>query len=249
MAKSKVARPYKGETLAIGWCDNGMVDGKFAEGIVYTMLNSPAPVTQAVRISGNQIARQRQSLIDAWYDEMDTDWLLWVDSDVVLTTEILTTLWTHKHKNDRPMITGVYMVTKSPENSLMVPMPDLFYNTDKTDVLEFVHPMPFNELIKVDSAGFGLLLMHRSVVKRLRDAGHDIMFYEEMKNKRDAFLGEDIYFFRKCASIGIPLYAHTGAIGKHMKRFAFDQAYYGAYWKLQELYSRVQSEESNPQGV
>ena len=26
------------ETVSLAWCDNGMVDGKFAEGIAYTML-------------------------------------------------------------------------------------------------------------------------------------------------------------------------------------------------------------------
>ena len=26
------------ETLTVAWCDNGMVDGKFAEGLVYTIV-------------------------------------------------------------------------------------------------------------------------------------------------------------------------------------------------------------------
>ena len=30
----------KKETLAVAWCDNGMVDGKFMEGVVDTLINS-----------------------------------------------------------------------------------------------------------------------------------------------------------------------------------------------------------------
>jgi hypothetical protein len=31
---------------------------------------------------------------------------------------------------------------------------------------------------------------------------------------------------------GIPLYAHTGALVKHIKRFSLDVGYYDMYWTL-----------------
>jgi hypothetical protein len=127
------------ETLTVAWCDNGMVDGKFAEGLVYTIVTAYSKnilFNNAMRVQGNQIARQRQALIDKWYDEVKTDWILWVDSDIVAEGE-----------------------------------------------------------------GTG-----------------------------DKFIGEDVSFFRKVKEVGIPVYAHTGATVKHMKRFAFDSNYYNLYW-------------------
>ena len=125
------------DTLTIGWCDGGMVDGKFTQGLMYTILEAPKQginVTQAVRVHGNQIGRQRQALFDGWADQLDTDWLLWVDSDIVLTIDLLKKLW------------------------------------------------------------------------------------------------EDVVFFRKLKAAGVPVYAHTGARAKHMKRFDFDDNYYALWW-------------------
>lgn len=246
MAQKK--QSTKTETLTIGWCDNGMVDGKFTEGLTYTMLTglgAGIPIASAIRISGNQIARQRQNLIDAWYDEVGTDWLLWLDSDVVLTQDILDKLWKNRRDPDgniRRLITGVYMVTQNGEQPLMQPLPDLFLETENTGTLQFVHPLPLDELIEVDSAGFGLLLMNRNVVTTLRNAHPDnILFYEDMQSEKQ-FVGEDIHFFRKAKAAGIKLHAHTGAIAKHMKRFPFDEQYYYAYWMLMNLQEQTNAE-------
>ena len=49
------------DTVTIAWCDNGMVDGKFAEGIAYTLLTGPqhgVVINNAMRVQGNQIGRQ-----------------------------------------------------------------------------------------------------------------------------------------------------------------------------------------------
>ena len=46
------------ELISIGWCDNGLVDGKFAEGIMYTTITAPTrkiPIGNAIRVQGNQI--------------------------------------------------------------------------------------------------------------------------------------------------------------------------------------------------
>ena len=54
--------------------------------------------------------------------------------------------------------------------------------------------------------------------------------FEEKNLNTQKFLGEDISFFRKCKNINIPLYAHTGAIAKHVKKMAWDADYYGLLW-------------------
>ncbi len=43
------------ETLSIGWCDNGMTDGKFTEGLLYTSLTSAKHgifINNAIRVQG-----------------------------------------------------------------------------------------------------------------------------------------------------------------------------------------------------
>jgi hypothetical protein len=88
--------------------------------------------------------------------------------------------------------------------------------------------------MKVDYAGFGFLLMHRSVADKMREFHGDISFFiesmDEANNTKDTFVGEDIQFFMKMREVGIPLHVHTGATVKHMKRFSFDEQFYKLYW-------------------
>jgi len=55
-------------------------------------------------------------------------------------------------------------------------------------------------------------------------------------------VGEDIIFFRKLKQAGIKVFAHTGALAQHMKRFSFDVAYYGLYWKEYERQMQAKAE-------
>jgi hypothetical protein len=131
------------ETLSIGWCDNGLTDGKFTEGLVYTILQAPSRgmmVNNAMRVQGNQIGRQRQNLFDKWADDVKTDWLLWVDSDIVLTIDVLKKLWDTADKVARPVVCGIYFISKESEQSVMMPMPAIFLENGNEHQIQYVHP-------------------------------------------------------------------------------------------------------------
>jgi hypothetical protein len=119
------------DKLAIAWCDNGMVDGKFMQGVTDVMIHSGVEVVTTLRSQGNQIARQRDKVINYWYEGNKADWILWVDSDVVISVDTFKLLWDNKDVTDRPILTGVYFTTDQPEESLMTPMPTLFNFVEK----------------------------------------------------------------------------------------------------------------------
>lgn len=220
------------ETVSIAWCDNGMVDGKFMQGVTDVMLKSGIKFETSIRSGGNQIARQRQRVIEFWYEKNQSDWLLWVDSDVVISPEKFKLLWDNKDAVERPLVTGVYFTTDNPEEPLMVPMPTVFSFTNKGDGsfgLSRVHPLPKNQLMKVDAAGFGFILMHRSVVEKVKEVAPDGQMFMEM-GRGTKFIGEDIFFFALCDTAQVPVYCHTGATVPHMKRFSFDEHYYAAFF-------------------
>jgi hypothetical protein len=68
--------------------------------------------------------------------------------------------------------------------------------------------------------------------------------FAEIENLGDKYIGEDIVFFQKVKKAGIPVFAWTGALVKHMKRFSFDMDYYAMYWTLAELKRAKQNESS-----
>ena len=107
--------------LIVCWCDNGTTDGKFTEGLMYTTLAAGSPIKSAMRVQGNQIGRQRQNALDYWYDHTDFPWILWVDSDIVLTPEVLAKVWNEVDPTTKPVVTGTYFVSKENEQSLMTP--------------------------------------------------------------------------------------------------------------------------------
>jgi GT2 family glycosyltransferase len=221
------------ETVALAWCDGGLVDGRFMDSMLLTMMNAPKigmNIINKIRVNGNQIGRQRQVLFDNWADVTKTDWLLWVDSDIVLTPDSLKLVWNAADKISKPVVSGTYFVSKENERSLMQPFPALFKEGSNKNELQIIHPLPQNELIKVDSAGFGFLLMHKSIIPKMREVSPEYSLFAEEEGLADKYISEDIVFFRKLKTAGIDLYAHTGALVQHMKRFSFDINYYNLYW-------------------
>jgi hypothetical protein len=232
------------ETLSVIWCDNGNTDGKFTEGLVYSIITGDVPFHNAIRVQGNQIARQRQAAFEMW-NKVGTDWALWVDSDIVLTKEVVKTLWDTADKIARPVVSGVYFISKQMENTLMMPMPAIFDEGENEYEIKHHHPLPRNQVIKVDSAGLGLVLMHKSVIKALHDKfGETDFVFAENSASGEQFIGEDIAFFRKVKAAGIQVYANTSALVKHMKRFALDDGYYNLYWASVEIAERREREQS-----
>jgi len=234
------------DTVALGWCDNGTTDGKFTEGLT-TAIIAGAPngmvINTSIRVQGNQIGRQRQVLFDHWADKIKTDWLLWVDSDIVLNLDAMKLLWQTADKINRPVVSGVYFISKENEGTLMRPFPVLFDNITEFQI-KYHHPLPENQVLKVDCAGFGFVLMHKSIVPKMREANpNQSMFMETGDGVDDHFIGEDIIFFRKMQKAGIPLYAHTGALVKHIKRFSLDYDYYALYWANEHLKEKLKEQQ------
>lgn len=222
--------PKKNETIIMCWCDNGTTDGKFTEGMVYSALKSQLPFVSAMRVQGNQIGRQRQNALEFWYDKTDFDWVLWVDSDIVLTEEALQKVWSVAEKNTRPVVTGTYFISKENEQSVMAPYPAVFNWVEEDDYkIAYLHPLPKDAVVKVGSAGFGFVLMHRNAITKMREVHGAVPYFNET-GVGEQFVSEDINFFRLMHKADVPLYTHTGALVKHMKRFALDIEYYKMFW-------------------
>jgi len=202
------------EKITIGWCDGGTVEGRFMSGITNTIIeskNNKLNIVNTIRVNGNQIARQRQSLWDFWADLSDSEWLLWVDSDIVLTMPVLKMLWDTADKDKKPVVTGVYFVSSQNEQSLMQPVPAIYNETGDPYRTQIIHPLPQNKVIPVDVAGFGLMLMHRSIIEPVRKIAGDLSVFGENQQVADKFISEDVSFCRKLKAAGIQLYAHKEA--------------------------------------
>ena len=221
------------ETITFGLCDPGTIDANFMDGIfelVFWAKKNQINIDGRIRVNGNQIARQRQVVFDTWADGAKTDWLLWIDSDIVLTPEAFKLIWDVADKDTKPVVSGVYFISQDNEQSLMRPYPAIFKKGKSKYELDLIHPLPKNEIMKIDAAGFGFLLMHKSIVPKIRKINPDYSVFAEEQGLGEKFVSEDIAFFRNLAKTGTEVYSHTGAVVKHIKRFAYDYNYYSLYW-------------------
>ena len=207
-----------------------MVDGKFMQGVTDVMLHSGVKIATTLRSQGNQIGRQRERIVKAWYEEFKSDWILWVDSDVVLCPEVFLKLWDKRDAVERPILTGVYFTTDTPEEPLMVPMPTVFQFVQKANEIgiQRIHPLPADKFIQVGAAGMGFVLMHRSAITRILDVLPNTPMFTEVGVGK-SFMGEDIFFFALCNQAAVPVWCDTSALVPHMKRFSFDVDYYNAF--------------------
>ena len=233
------------EKIYIAWCDNGMTDGYFVEGLVNTLIKSQGnggiQFAGFARAQGIQIAKQRQGIMEAWKDST-VDWMLWVDSDVVITPQIVNDLWAVADKDTAPVVSGVYFTFWRPEGtSVPTPVPTIF-NIDEKGVSTPVHPLPENTLIEVGYIGMGLVLMHRSIFEKL-DPLFNGLYFDESMSPGGIFMSEDGSFCAKLRAAKIPILVHTGIIAQHMKRFAVDQHYYNAYWTKLNPQSPVEAKQ------
>jgi hypothetical protein len=228
------------DTVSIAWCDNGMVDGKFMQGINDVLLRSGLKFESTIRAGGNQIARQREKVIRYWYEENKADWLLWVDSDVVISPETFLRLWNKKDKDKHPIVTGVYFVSTTPEQPLMIPTPAVyeFVDSEETISIRPLHPLPKDKFIKVQAAGMGFVLMHRGIVDKIVEKIPNVPLFAEAGTDKH-FIGEDIYFFALCDKADVEVWCDTGATVAHMKRFSYDEHYYNAFFGGEEKKSNI----------
>ena len=216
--------------LSIVWIDPGNVNSAFMSGILSVVLALP---DKGIKLDGlgHQVGiyvdKQRQEMFDSWASS-DGDWILWVDSDIVITPESFFKLWDAADEVTRPIISGIAMVSMNPNSPLMMPTPCIYKVTDENK-FEPINPLPEDQVIPIDACGFGYLLMHKSVVKKLRDKyTNGILFDTTLAPSMH--IGEDISFFYKCREVGIPVHAHTGATSVHMKTFHYDINYYKWWW-------------------
>jgi hypothetical protein len=220
------------QKLDIAWVDNGSVDAAFASNlmtVVMSAMKAGMNINVLHRAASCNIASNRESVTTSWYEKSDADWLLCLDTDIELTWEVFQMLWEARDAVERPIISGLYFVFNSGETSMGEAIPCIYQLGEEGMVP--ARSFPPSSLIRCEAAGFGIILMHRSVVKAILENYPDGLLYEEQR--LPIFIGEDIAFFKKVKELDIPFYCHTGALVRHWKRFSLDHEYYKAWWKTQ----------------
>jgi hypothetical protein len=199
--------------------------------------NNAFVVSDFLSVTGSVISANRRQLIDQYLETIKSaDWLLLLDSDIVITPKDLATLWKNADKTLRPVVSGLYLLIGKPSSGNLTLTPAVYHNDPSGDgrakpLINF----PKDSLVKIDRAGLGCVLIHKSVFLRLREKFGKINLFAERYTEEDLLIGEDFSFFEKVEQAKIPVYAQTSVIAKHLKTVALDAAYHQLFWSKHRI--------------
>lgn len=219
------------DKVVISWPDPEKVHGAFCTSVVEIALMRTKRIEGVLRVEGGLLSRQRNEIVRHFLDDMTGQWLLMIDSDEQLPVKSFDLMVNAADEKRRPVVAGLYFGTW-PGGLIPQPVPHIYRRADDGISMAPVVDYPPNKLIEIDAGGTGALLVHRSVLQAIRDAAdehesRDWCWFRDLP-VGGLWLGEDFYFCRRIRSLGFPIWAHTGAILKHNRRYWLDERQFEA---------------------
>lgn len=223
------------DKIVLGYIDGGQVSGAFAADLVTIALGRPDRIGGVIRVQGNLLARVRNELVHHFLSADMGDWLLMVDTDQRISPQVFDALVATAHDASHPVISGlVFGAYPAPGQPYPTPVPAIYRRNDD-DAFVALHDYPRNSVIRVDAAGTGCLLIHRSALERVRDnrpdgIGPQWSWFASFP-VGDDYHGEDLVFMRRLAALDIPVHCHTGAVLPHLKTYALTDVHHSIHWE------------------
>ena len=158
--------------------------------------------------------------------EAESDYVLWLDSDVVFKPDLMETLMTDIQGRD--MVTAVYHMRRPPFRPVI-------WKTLTPGILPghgtVVHydDYPTDGLFEVEACGFGTVLMKTGVIKDVAETFHET--FGPM-----AGFGEDLSFCIRARSCGYKIHCDPSLQVGHKGSMIINQSTFGAYrTKVKEI--------------
>jgi hypothetical protein len=220
--------------VSIGSCDPGTVNGAFAYRLIQLAQARSARLGPFVRVKGSGLlSKQRNRVVKQFLDGTKSDWLLFIDSDEQLSLEAFDKLLETAHDKERPVVAGLVFAGFGIEGApYPKPVPAIFQ--DAPEGFLPLYKYDKDSVFEIDAAGTGCLLIHRSVLEKMRETadknqGSDWCWFWDGPVDGN-WIGEDLLFCRRIRALGFPIYVNTGAILPHQKSYWLDERHH-QLWK------------------
>jgi GT2 family glycosyltransferase len=220
--------------VSIGSCDPGTVNGAFAYRLIQLAQARSARLGPFVRVKGSGLlSKQRNRVVKQFLDGTKSDWLLLIDSDEQLSLEAFDKLLETAHDKERPVVAGLVFAGFGIEGApYPKPVPAIFQ--DASEGFLPLYKYDKDSVFQIDAAGTGCLLIHRSVLEKMRETadknqGTDWCWFWDGPLDGN-WIGEDLLFCRRIRALGFPIYVNTGAILPHQKSYWLDERHHHL-WK------------------
>jgi len=220
--------------ISIGACDPGTVNAAWAYRMIQIAQDYRDKLGPFVRIKGSGLlSKMRNRVVAAFLDNTKSDWLLLIDTDEQLTSQAFDLLIQAAHDKERPVVSGlVFAAFDAHKHLYPKPLPAIFQ--DSPEGFLPLYKYDKNSLFEIDACGTGCMLIHRSVLEKMREQadpnqGKDWCWFWDGPIDGN-WISEDLLFSRRIRQLGFPIYVHTGAVLPHQKSYWLDERHHNA-WK------------------
>ena len=179
--------------------------------------------------SGANITNARNEIVVAFLDYTEADWLLFIDTDMVFDADIVDRLVEAAHPEKRPILGGLCFSINADKHLGPLARPTIYGFSDDSKVVRF-EDYPRDQLVQVGATGTGCLLIHRSVLAKMRADDRFPAAYKWFQEQAFGSIpaGEDITFCVRAGACGFPIYVDTRIKVGHEKPFVVDEGMFVA---------------------
>ena len=174
------------------------------------------------------IAEGRNELAQRFLDQTDGEWLFFIDTDMGFAADTVDRLVDSADPAERPVVGGLCFALRRLERKAFHAerfgiIPTVYSYVETADEIGFapIEKYPLDEVTAVSGTGAACLLIHRSVLVKIRDKYGDAWFDPithptGLKGGRRVF-SEDLSFCVRCQAVDVPVHVDTSVGTCHEK--------------------------------
>lgn len=184
----------------------------------------------AVKYGTGGIVQARNDATRQFLDGTDSDWMMWIDTDMGFAPDSVDRLLEVAHPTDRPVVGGLCFMNREVGldglgGRVIQPMPTIFQWAKVGDAEGFstVMEYPRDEVIPAAATGSAFILIHRSAFEAVRQQYGATWYSPVFNESAQMWISEDLSFCTRLGALEIPIHIHTGVKTNHLKHVWIDE--------------------------
>jgi GT2 family glycosyltransferase len=179
-----------------------------------------------ISTDANGLVQARNAGCQRFLDETDHEWLWFVDTDMGFLPDVVDRLVDAADPAERPVVSALCfglreMAYDGYGGRRMMPVPTLYVPARTPEGISGFtsrYDYPANTVLQVAGTGAACLLIHRSVLEKMR-ANFGDAWFDKVRYEDGMPISEDLSFCARLVQMGIPLFVHTGLKTTHHKQW------------------------------
>ncbi len=213
-------------TVAVAHLHPGRLSTHFQASLDALYRDDPSIGYPPLRIKSTlHLSPARNTVVRMFLDSTTHDWLLMLDADMGFAPDTVRRLRESADPEARPFVGALCFTSDQtgvlPDHSVQSYVhPTIYQRVEDSGRFSLV-PLrtgyPADALVECAGTGAACVLMHRSMLERMRAAYGDHWYSMLVDENGLTGFGEDLAFCIRARELGIPVYVHTGVHTCHEK--------------------------------